>query len=156
MKYILLVIDNEDREERYGPFKNGEEALNWGEENFNSEKYFLMSVPLDSPTKKKQQTKQNPSTEQIRIQRLEKKLKKFKDRDKAQKEQLSFYKKLTKDFPLLQSYSEIYDKNKTYYKQIVNLERTIKEKDWIIKGLEFESESLKKDLIVKKTLLGEQ
>lgn len=46
--HILIVTDESDKEKFFGPFNNGDEALNWGEQNFN-EDYFLAAVPLISP-----------------------------------------------------------------------------------------------------------
>lgn len=53
MKYILLVIDEKERTEYFGPFDDGEKALDWGEEHFDSREYFLMSTPLNDPNNNK-------------------------------------------------------------------------------------------------------
>ena len=57
MKYILLVINQKEQTEYFGPFDDGEKALDWGEERFNINYYFLMSVPLNDPNKNKNDNK---------------------------------------------------------------------------------------------------
>lgn len=53
--FILIVVNENDYENktdpvenRFGPFKSSEEALDWGENNFDKN-YFLMAVPLHDP-----------------------------------------------------------------------------------------------------------
>lgn len=49
MKFILIVTDESTEKTQYfGPFDDGEEALDWGEERFD-ENYFLMSTTLENP-----------------------------------------------------------------------------------------------------------
>ena len=45
MKYILIVINEKGQEIFYGPFENSNQALDWGEKNFNAD-YTLAAVPL--------------------------------------------------------------------------------------------------------------
>ena len=53
MKYILLVINQKEQTEYFGPFDDGDKALDWGEEHFNTNYYFLISVPLNDPNNNK-------------------------------------------------------------------------------------------------------
>ena len=48
IKFILIVEDLNDKQRYYGPFDDGEKALEWGEKNFG-EKHFLMSTTLYDP-----------------------------------------------------------------------------------------------------------
>ena len=53
VKFILVVTDVTDSNERtkyFGPFDDGEKALEWGQEHFNSVDYFLMSTTLYDPS----------------------------------------------------------------------------------------------------------
>ena len=55
VKFILVVTDVTDSDERtkyFGPFDDGEQALNWGQEHFDSVDYFLMSTTLYTPSEK--------------------------------------------------------------------------------------------------------
>jgi hypothetical protein len=49
VKFILVVTDSNERTKYFGPFDDGEEALDWGQEYFNSVDYFLMSTTLYDP-----------------------------------------------------------------------------------------------------------
>lgn len=49
MKFILIVVDSNEKTKYFGPFDDGEKALDWGEEHFN-EDYFLMSTTLYEPS----------------------------------------------------------------------------------------------------------
>jgi hypothetical protein len=50
MKFILIVTEEASEKTKYfGPFDDGEKALDWGEEHFNEE-YFLMSTTLYEPS----------------------------------------------------------------------------------------------------------
>jgi hypothetical protein len=48
--YILIVTNDKDQEIFYGPFNDGEQALDWAVEKFNTE-YTLAAVPLCEPIK---------------------------------------------------------------------------------------------------------
>jgi len=53
MTKFILIVEDEDKKTRYfGPFDDGEKALDWGEKHFDSENYFLMSTTLYYPTDK--------------------------------------------------------------------------------------------------------
>jgi hypothetical protein len=49
MKFVLIVVDEKEKTQYFGPFNDGDEALTWGEQNFDSKEYFLMSTTLYSP-----------------------------------------------------------------------------------------------------------
>lgn len=46
--FLLIVIDENEKERFFGPFDNGDEALDWGVKNLNSD-YFLMATKLENP-----------------------------------------------------------------------------------------------------------
>lgn len=48
MKFILIVVSDDGKEEFFGPFDSGEEALDWGASKFD-DGYTLASVPLKEP-----------------------------------------------------------------------------------------------------------
>jgi hypothetical protein len=47
--FILIVVDEKERTQYFGPFDDGDKALDWGEERFGDE-YFLMSTSLENPS----------------------------------------------------------------------------------------------------------
>jgi hypothetical protein len=49
MKFILQVTDQNEKTKYFGPFDDGEKALDWGLEHFGSVDYFLMSTTLYDP-----------------------------------------------------------------------------------------------------------
>jgi hypothetical protein len=49
MKFILIVVDPNEKTKYFGPFDDGEKALDWGEKHFN-EDYLLMSTTLYDPS----------------------------------------------------------------------------------------------------------
>ena len=51
MKFVLIVVDEKEKTQYFGPFDDGEKALDWGEERFGDE-YFLMSTTLENPNDK--------------------------------------------------------------------------------------------------------
>ena len=51
MKFVLIVIDKKEGTQYFGPFDDGEKALDWGEERFGDE-YFLMSATLENTNDK--------------------------------------------------------------------------------------------------------
>jgi len=57
IQYVLIVIDEEDREKLFGPFYTAEEALKWGEDNYSYEytPYTIMAKALYYPMKQEQQ-----------------------------------------------------------------------------------------------------
>ena len=48
MKFILIVVDQEEKTRYFGPFDDGEKALEWGLEHFD-ESFFLSSTTLYDP-----------------------------------------------------------------------------------------------------------
>jgi hypothetical protein len=51
-KFVLIVVDSNEKTKYFGPFDDGEEALEWGEKHFGSSPhidYFLTSTTLYSP-----------------------------------------------------------------------------------------------------------
>jgi predicted RNase H-like nuclease (RuvC/YqgF family) len=78
----------------------------------------------------------SPSKDQVRIQRLEKKIKKLQNRDESQKEKLAFFIKLLNEFPALGRYDTVTKRNLEYLDKIRELEKQIREKNWAIKGLQ--------------------
>jgi len=75
------------------------------------------------------------SPEQIRIQRLEKKIKKLQASNKRHRENLKFYQKLTRDFPWVEPSSQTRQEN-------IELRNELKLKGWTIKGLKHDLEYL--------------
>lgn len=52
MKFILIVVSDDGKEEFFGPFDSGEQALDWGEKKFystNKPDRTIASVPLQEP-----------------------------------------------------------------------------------------------------------
>lgn len=49
MKFILIVVDSNEKTKYFGPFDDGEKAIEWGEKHFNSIDYFLTSTTLHDP-----------------------------------------------------------------------------------------------------------
>lgn len=70
-----------------------------------------------------------PSPEQVRIQRLEKKIKKLQASNKRHKEDLKYYKRIVRDFPWIEPSVKTTQEN-------IELKKTLKEKNWIIRGLQ--------------------
>lgn len=70
-----------------------------------------------------------PSPEQIRIQRLEKKIKKLQASNKRHKEDLKYYRRIVRDFPWIQPSVKTTQEN-------IELKKTLKEKNWTIRGLQ--------------------
>jgi len=48
-KFVLIVVDSNEKTKYFGPFDDGEEAIEWGEKHFNSIDYFLTSTTLYNP-----------------------------------------------------------------------------------------------------------
>jgi hypothetical protein len=48
-KFVLQVTDQNEKIQYFGPFDDGEKALDWGLEHFDSVDYFLMSTTLYDP-----------------------------------------------------------------------------------------------------------
>jgi len=67
----------------------------------------------------------------VRIQRLEKKIKKLQARNKKHRKNLEFYKRILRDFPWVEPGFKSKQEN-------IELTKTLKEKNWIIRGLQEE------------------
>jgi hypothetical protein len=76
-----------------------------------------------------------PSPEQIRIQRLEKKIKKLQDSNKRHRKNLEFYKRIVRDFPWIEPSSQTRKEN-------IELTNELRLKGWTIKGLKHDLEYL--------------
>lgn len=78
----------------------------------------------------------NLNKDQVRVRRLEKKIKKLQASNKRHREDLKFYQKLTKNFPWVE---------KDYHARQENaeLKKTLKEKNWTIRGLQEELNTVK-------------
>jgi hypothetical protein len=76
-----------------------------------------------------------PSPEQIRIQRLEKKIKKLQTSNKRHRKNLEFYKRIVRDFPWVEPSSQTRQEN-------IELRNELKLKGWTIKGLKHDLEYL--------------
>jgi len=76
-----------------------------------------------------------PSEDQVRIQRLEKKIKKLQARNKKHRKNLEFYKRITRNFPWVE---------KDYYAREENaqLKNELHLKTWAVKGLQHDLEYL--------------
>ncbi len=70
-----------------------------------------------------------PSSEQIRIQRLEKKIKKLQVSNKKHNEDLKYYKRIVRDFPWIEPSVKTTQEN-------IELKKIVKEKNWTIRGLQ--------------------
>lgn len=85
------------------------------------------------------------SEDQVRIQRLEKKIKKLQDSNKKHRKNLDFYKRIVRDFPWIEPYSQTRKEN-------IELTNELKLKGWTIKGLKHDLEyldnSITDDMIV--------
>lgn len=71
----------------------------------------------------------NLNKDQVRIQRLEKKIKKLQASNKRHKEDLKYYKRIVRDFPWIEPSVKTIGEN-------VELKKTLKEKNWTIRGLQ--------------------
>jgi hypothetical protein len=71
----------------------------------------------------------NLNKDQVRIQRLEKKIKKLQASNKRHKEDLKYYKRIVRDFPWIEPSVKTTQEN-------IDLQKTLKEKNWIIRGLQ--------------------
>lgn len=93
-----------------------------------------------------------PSPEQVRIQRLEKKIKKLQASNKRHKEDLKYYKRIVRDFPWVEPSVKTKQEN-------IELQKTLKEKNWTIRGLQDALNVARliseKDLNNLKTLSGD-
>jgi hypothetical protein len=69
------------------------------------------------------------SEDKVRIQRLEKKIKKLQASNKRHKEDLKYYKRIVRDFPWIEPSVKTTQEN-------IDLKKTLKEKNWIIRGLQ--------------------
>jgi hypothetical protein len=78
---------------------------------------------------------QIPLPEQIRIQRLEKKIKKLQNSNKRHRKNLEFYKRIVRDFPWIEPTSQTRKEN-------IELTNELKLKGWTIKGLKHDLEYL--------------
>ncbi len=76
-----------------------------------------------------------PSPEQVRIQRLEKKIKKLQTSNKKHRKNLDFYKRIVRDFPWIEPSSQTRKEN-------IELANELKLKGWTIKGLKHDLEYL--------------
>jgi hypothetical protein len=70
-----------------------------------------------------------PSPEQVRIQRLEKKIKKLQASNKRHKEDIKYYKRMVRDFPWIEPTAQTIQEN-------IELKKTLKEKNWALRYLE--------------------
>jgi hypothetical protein len=71
----------------------------------------------------------NLNKDQVRIQRLEKKIKKLQASNKRHKDDLKHYEKIFRGFPWIES---SYQRQKEY----IELKKTVAEKNWTIRGLQ--------------------
>jgi hypothetical protein len=76
-----------------------------------------------------------PSPEQIRIQRLEKKIKKLQARNKKHRKNLEFYKRITRNFPWVEKDYHAREEN-------AQLKNELHLKTWAVKGLKHDLEYL--------------
>lgn len=76
-----------------------------------------------------------PSEDQVRIQQLEKKIKKLQNSNKRHRKNLEFYKRIVRDFPWIESTSQTRKEN-------IELTNELKLKGWTIKGLKHDLEYL--------------
>lgn len=77
----------------------------------------------------------NLNKDQVRIQRLEKKIKKLQASNKRHKEDLEYYKRIVRDFPWIEPSVKTTQEN-------IELKNTLKEKNYTIKGLKHDLEYL--------------
>jgi len=105
-------------------------SLSFGKDDDKTIRSFLYNLEAAWPA-----CPANLNKDQVRVQRLEKKIKKLQKRSKSQKEKLDFYQNLLVTFPSLQGYNELSKRNSEYAKKISELQEQIKEKNWAIRGL---------------------
>jgi hypothetical protein len=77
----------------------------------------------------------NLNKDQVRIQRLEKKIKKLQDSNKRHRKNLEFYKRIVRDFPWIEPSSQTRKEN-------IELTNELRLKGWTIKGLKHDLEYL--------------
>jgi len=77
----------------------------------------------------------NLNKDQVRIQRLEKKIKKLQDSNKRHRKNLEFYKRIVRDFPWIESTAQTRKEN-------IELTNELRLKGWTIKGLKHDLEYL--------------
>jgi len=87
------------------------------------------------PDKKDEKNYSIPSPEQIRIQRLEKKIKKLQTSNKRHRENLKFYQKLTRNFPWIENDYHARQEN-------IQLKNELHLRTWAVKGLKHDLEYL--------------
>jgi hypothetical protein len=75
------------------------------------------------------------SEDKVRIQRLEKKIKKLQDCNKRHRKNLEFYKRIVRDFPWIEPTSQTRKEN-------IELTNELRLKGWTIKGLKHDLEYL--------------
>ncbi len=92
---------------------------------------------------------QIPSPEQIRIQRLQKKIKKLQANNKRHRENIKFYKRIVRDFPWVTAEYHARKEN-------TELRNEVKLKTWAIKGLEHDLEYLDNQITDDMILTVEQ
>jgi len=98
----------------------------------------LKELALEWPVfsdKRDEKNYSTPSPEQIRIQRLEKKIKKLQTSNKRHRKNLEFYKRIVRDFPWVEPTSQTRQEN-------IELRNELKLKGWTIKGLSHDLEYL--------------
>lgn len=105
-------------------------SLSFGKDDDKTIRGFLYNLEAAWPA-----CPANLNKDQVRVQRLEKKIKKLQKRSKSQKEKLDFYQNLLVTFPSLQGYNELSKRNFEYAKKLSELQEQIKEKNWTIRGL---------------------
>lgn len=76
-----------------------------------------------------------PSEDQVRIQRLEKKIKKLQARNKKHRKNLEFYKRITRNFPWVEKDYHAREEN-------AQLKNELHLKTWAVKGLQHDLEYL--------------
>jgi len=90
-----------------------------------------------------------PSPEQIRIKRLEKKIKKLQTSNKRHRKNLEFYKRIVRDFPWIEPTSQTRQEN-------IELRNELKLKGWTIKGLKHDLEYLDNNITDDMIVIIEQ
>jgi hypothetical protein len=101
------------------------------------------------PDKREVKNYSIPSSEQIRIQRLEKKIKKLQASNKRHSKNLEFYQKLTRNFPWV-------ERNYTARLENSELRNELDLKTWAVKGLKHDLEYLDNQITDDMIKVSEQ
>ena len=105
-------------------------SLSFGKDDDKTIRGFLYNLEAAWPA-----CPANLNKDQVRVQRLEKKIKKLQTSNKRHRKNLEFYKRIVRDFPWVEPTSQTRQEN-------IELRNELKLKGWTIKGLSHDLEYL--------------